>query len=88
MATLVSAQLTTPNLLSNSHWKMTLAVSAGVAQARIRLIESASRIHRPSAPKRSATSVPRIIVSATLNAVKPSVRTATAQNVGSDRIEA
>ena len=57
--TLVSAQFTTPNLLSNSHWKMTLAVSTGVAQARISAIESARRIQRLTAPSNRATPIPR-----------------------------
>src|SRR4029079_5905263 len=52
--TLVSAQWTPRNLLSNSHWKMTLAVSTGVAQARIRAIESARRIQRLNGPRSQA----------------------------------
>ncbi len=47
---LLKAQFTTPSLLSNSHWKTTMPVSAGVAQARTIATDSSSLHERRGAP--------------------------------------
>jgi hypothetical protein len=85
---LLRAQLTTPSLLSNSHWNTTLPVRAGIAQARTIAADRIIRGTRAIRSSSSATSVPRTTVSATLTIMKMNVRIVTEMNCLSARIAA
>ena len=75
-----SAQLARPYWVSKIHCQITVAVSAGIAQARISDVATSSRIFLPSAFSSSAISMPSTIVRATLTAQKIRVRHSTVQN--------
>ena len=83
-----AAQLTMPYWVSKIHCQITVAVSAGIAQASISPIIVSSRIFGPSRFSSSAISMPSTIVSATLTTQKTTVRRSTSQNSASVRIVA
>ena len=65
--------------MSKIHCHTTVAVSAGIAQARISDVDTSSRIFLPSACSSRAINTPSTIVPATLTAQKINVRHRTVQ---------
>ena len=65
--------------MSKIHCHTTVAVSAGIAQARISDVDTSSRIFLPSACSSRAISTPSTIVPTTLTAQKINVRHRTVQ---------
>ena len=79
MPSRVTSQLARPYWVSKIHCHTTVAVSAGVAQARMRPRLVSSRMRGPSRSSSSATSIPSTMVSTTFTAQKASVRRRTTQ---------
>ncbi len=82
----VSAQSTTPPSGLTSQAKITLADTAGVAQARIAEMDTNVRIFGPSRSSSSPTSVPTISVSGTTTSAKYRLILSDTQNSWSCRI--
>ena len=83
---MASAQSTTPPSGSTSQAKITLADTAGVAQASSADTDTNVRIFGPSRTSSSPTSVPTISVSGTTTSAKYTLVFSDFQNSGSCRI--